>query len=102
MNLFDKEGKMDKVGVAILAGLGIVVMALFSTFTVSTLWTWFIVPFGVQSISMAHACGIGLFASLLQGTRGINNNGGSTKMLVQGVMLNILALIFGGIALQFM
>ena len=97
---------MDKVGVAILAGLGIVgvmiVLALFSAFTVSTLWTWFIVPFGVQSIGMAHAYGIALFASLLQGTRGLSNSEGATSVLVQGVMLNIITLIFGGIAVQFM
>lgn len=97
---------MDKVGVAMIAGLGIVavmiVLALFSAFTVSTLWGWFIVPFGVQSIGMAHAYGIALFASLLQGVRGINNSEGSTMVLVQGVMLNIITLIFGGIALQFM
>lgn len=97
---------MDKVGVAILAGLGIVgvmiVLALFSAFTVSTLWGWFVTPFGVQAISMAHAYGIALFASLLQGTRGLNNGEGSGMVLIQGVILNIITLIFGGIAVQFM
>lgn len=97
---------MDKVGVAILAGLGIVgvmiILALFSAFTVSTLWGWFIVPFGAQSINMAHAYGLALFASLLQGTRGINNGVDSGTVLIQGVILNIITLIFGGIAVQFM
>ncbi len=97
---------MDKIGVAMVAGLGIVavmiVLALFSAFTVSTLWGWFIVPFGVESITMAHAYGIALFASLLQGTRGLNNGEGSTMVLVQGVILNVITLIFGGIAVQFM
>jgi hypothetical protein len=97
---------MDKVGVAMIAGLGIVavmiVLVLFTAFTVSTLWAWFVVPFGVQSIGMAHAYGIALFASFLRGTRGLSNSEGAMSVLVQGVMLNIITLIFGGIAVQFM
>ena len=97
---------MDKVGVAMIAGLGIVavmvVLTLFSAFTVSTLWGWFIVPFGVQSIGMAHAYGLSIFATLLQGTRGLNSGTDSGTLLVQGLVLNILSLAFGGIAVQFM
>ena len=97
---------MDKVGVALVAGIGMVavmiVLAIFSAFTISTLWTWFIVPFGVQSVGMAHAYGIALFASLLQGTRGLNNNTGASMTLLQGVILNVVVLAFGGITVQFM
>ena len=97
---------MDKVGVAMIAGLGIVavmiVLALFGAFTIATLWGWFITPFGVQSIGMAHAYGLSIFATLLQGTRGLNSGTDSGTLLVQGLVLNILSLAFGGIALQFM
>lgn len=97
---------MDKVGVAMIAGLGIVavmiVLAIFSAFTISTLWTWFIIPFGVQSIGMAHAYGIALFASLLQGIRGLNGNVDAGMTLLQGVILNVVVLAFGGITVQFM
>ena len=48
---------MDKVGVALVAGIGMVavmiVLALFGAFTISTLWAWFVVPLGVKSIGMA-------------------------------------------------
>ena len=97
---------MDKVGVALVAGVGLVavmiVLALFGAFTISTLWGWFITPFGIQAIGMAHAYGLSIFATLLQGTRGLNSGTDSGTLLVQGLVLNILSLAFGGIALQFM
>lgn len=96
---------MDKVGVAILAGLGIVsvmiVLALFGAFTISTLWGWFVVPLGVKSVTMAHAYGLSTMVTVFMGMRGLQGKD-SGQVLVGGIMLNIFALIFGGIALQFM
>ena len=96
---------MDKVGVALVAGIGMVavmiVLALFGAFTISTLWAWFVVPLGVKSIGMAHAYGLSVIVSVFMGTRGLGNSDTST-ILVQGVVLNIIALIFGGIAVNFM
>lgn len=96
---------MDKVGIALVAGIGMVavmvVLALFGAFTISTLWAWFVVPLGVKSIGMAHAYGLGTVVSVFMGTRGLGDSDTST-ILVQGVLLNIIALIFGGIAVNFM
>lgn len=96
---------MDKLGVVILGALGLVgvmvVLALFSAFTISTLWTWFIVPLGVKTVSMAQAYGISIMFSVLCGSRGLSGQS-SGQVLGAGLLLNIFALIFGGIAVQFM
>ena len=96
---------MDKLGVAVVAGLALVgvmiLLALFGAFTISTLWSWFVVPFGVQSISLAHAQGLSVLTSVFMSTRGLSNTKAADALLT-GVVLNILALLFGFIAVQFM
>lgn len=96
---------MDKLGVAMVAGLALVgvmiLLALFGAFTISTLWSWFVVPFGVQAISLAHAYGLSVLASVFMSTRGLVEQK-TAVTLTQGVMLNIFALLFGFIAVQFM
>lgn len=96
---------MDKLGVAMIAGLALVgvmiLLALFGAFTISTLWGWFVVPFGVQTISLAHAYGLSVLASVFMSTRGLSNTK-AVDALLSGVMLNVFALIFGFIAVQFM
>lgn len=96
---------MDKLGVAMIAGLALVgvmiLLALFGAFTISTLWSWFVVPFGVQAISLAHAYGLSVLASVFMSTRGLGNTK-ATDTLMTGVVLNVFALLFGFIAVQFM
>lgn len=96
---------MDKLGVAMVAGLALVgvmiLLALFGAFTISTLWGWFVVPFGVQTISLAHAYGLSVLASVFMSTRGLVEQEAAVT-LTQGVMLNVFALLFGFIAVQFM
>src|SRR3990167_1245543 len=95
----------DKLGLAIVGGVSLVAvmveLALFGAFTISTLWGWFIVPLGVKSIGLAHAYGIGVLVTIFQGARGLSNTN-TTNTLVTGIILNIIALLFGGIAVQFM
>ena len=95
----------DKVGMYLLGGLAMVgvmiLLALFGAFTISTLWGWFVVPFGVQQIGLAHAYGLSIIANVFMGTRGLTDQK-SGEVLVAGVVMNIFALIFGGIAVQFM
>ena len=97
---------MDKLGIAIFGGLALVgvmiLLALFGAFTISTLWGWFVVPFGVQTISLAHAYGLSVLASVFVSTRGLSNNTKAADTLLTGVMLNVFALLFGFIAVQFM
>ena len=96
---------MDKVGVVLVAGIGmvavLVILALFGAFTISTLWAWFVVPLGVKSIGMAHAYGLSVIVSVFMGARGLGGQDSKT-VLIQGVLVNIFALIFGGIAVNFM
>lgn len=96
---------MDKLGVVMVAGLALVgvmiLLALFGAFTISTLWGWFVVPFGVQTISLAHAYGLSVLASVFMSTRGLVEQKAAVT-LAQGVMLNIFALLLGFIAVQFM
>jgi hypothetical protein len=96
---------MDKLGVAMIAGLALVgvmiLLALFGAFTISTLWSWFVVPFGVQTISLAHAYGLSVLASVFMSIRGLSNTK-AADALTQGVMLNIFALLLGFITVQFM
>jgi|SRR5690606_6413695 len=98
---------MDKVlmGVGGLLLLIVVafVLALFTGFTVSVLWGWFIVPLGVAQIGFAHAYGISLMGSVLMSTRGLNNNDeGGWMTVAAGILINLLALLFGWIAVGFM
>lgn len=97
---------MDKLVVGLIAGVGmvavIVVLALFGAFTISTLWGWFMLPLGVKSIGMAQAYGLSLMVSVFMGNRGLSGESESKTVILQGVMINIIALIFGGIAVNFM
>ena len=92
---------MDKLA-AVLVIVSMVCLALFSAFTISTLWAWFVVPLGVMKIGFAHAYGLGLLVSVFMGTRGVSVDGGNQQAIWVGIVLNILALILGGIAVQFM
>lgn len=97
---------MQKFGLIVAGVLGVVVLiallTLFSAFTVSTLWGWFIVPLGVKGLGLAHAYGVSLMASVLMSTRGVNNGGKTKEIAATGIMLNIIALLFGYIAVSFM
>lgn len=85
--------------------LEIIAMMLISVivtgWAVSTLWGWFIVPLGVQSLSFAHAYGISVMASVFIGTRGIKDKVELSDW-IKGVMFPILGVFFGFIAVQFM
>ena len=46
--------------------LGVIALHLcLEAFAILLLWTWFIVPLGCPSITIFHAFGMGLFATLL-------------------------------------
>lgn len=98
---------MDKILIAIFAVLGglalIFLLAIFSGFTISTLWGWFVVPLGVKAISYANAYGLAILVSVFMGMRGLADDNDSMKnILFKGIFINIFALLFGYIAVQFM
>jgi len=98
---------MDKVligvGGLLLFVVVAFVLALFTGFTISVLWGWFIVPLGVAQIGFAHAYGISLVSSVLLSTRGVDvsgENGWRTAAI--GILINLIALLFGWVAVGFM
>jgi hypothetical protein len=98
---------MDKVVIGVGGLLFFVLvafaLAVFTGFTVSVLWGWFIVPLGVAQIGFAHAYGISLLGSVLMSTRGLNINGeGGWTTAAVGILINLLALLFGWVAVGFM
>ncbi len=82
----------------------ILILAILSAFTISTLWGWFIVPFGLPSIGIAHAYGVALLAKLL--TCDINTmrdkSEGIADSLIKGLVLNLVGLGLGYIAMSLM
>lgn len=54
---------------AFLAIIGIIVVSILSTllngFVFQTLWGWFIVPFGITPLGLAHAIGVALVIRFL-------------------------------------
>lgn len=92
-------------GLAILGGVVgfvalIALLAIFGAFTISTLWAWFMVPLGVKSVGLAHAYGLSILVQVFMSTRGLATD--TKNVIVQGVVLNIFALLFGYIAVSFM
>lgn len=45
----------------------VAVCAIWSGYVLSILWAWFLVPFGLPEIGVAHAIGIVLIARMLKG-----------------------------------
>jgi uncharacterized membrane protein len=100
---------MDKVlmgvGGLLLVVVVAFVLALFTGFTVSVLWGWFIVPLGMAQIGFAHAYGISLLGSVMMSTRGINMAGDGTNgwtTAAVGIVINLLALLLGWVTVGFM
>lgn len=76
-------------------------------YAVSVLWLWFVTPFGIQAISLAHAYGLTLVVSGLMSTRGLGlgvkkeENSWIAEISV-AVIAPAVLLLFGYIAVGFM
>lgn len=83
----------------------IVVLALLGAFTVSTLWSWFIVPFGLPAIGYAHAYGVMTFINFFLAAINVNTQKKEADInhtIAVGFSINFFALLFGWIAHSFM
>lgn len=83
----------------------IVVLALLGAFTVSTLWAWFIVPFGLPAIGYAHAYGIAVFVNFFLAsitTSVAKKETPLSQTIGTGILVNLFTLWFGWIAHIFM
>ncbi len=90
--------------ITILVMLTIVLLAWLSAVTLTWLWAWFIVPFGVTQLSLAHAFGISgivYYLTYRPATNEIDKEQG-LKALAQAVMLPFVALGMGYIYQLFM
>jgi hypothetical protein len=56
---------MGLLAIIILIVAGVVVLSIARGFVLSYLWQWFVVPFGLPNIGVAHAIGISLIVSFL-------------------------------------
>lgn len=92
---------MEVFGKAVGWTVLVLLSILLTAFTVSTLWGWFVVPLGVKSIGLAHAYGLSLVVTCFMSVRGIPNDTKRGEVLGMGVVLNLLCLLFGYIAVQF-
>lgn len=98
---------MNKLFLGILAVLGIVgfiaLMAFYHAFVLATLWGWFVTPFGVTAINMAHAYGLSLIPSVILSSRGLHApEDKRLENAVSALIIPAVALLLGWIALGFM
>lgn len=98
---------MNKILLTILMILGAVLfiglMGVYHAFVLSTLWAWFVVPFGIAKIGMAHAYGLSLIPATVLSVRGLYSpEDKRTEAAVASVLYPAVALLFGWIALGFM
>ncbi len=73
----------------------VAVSAILNGWVLATIWAWFIVPFGIQQIGIAHGIGICLVGRLIMGgANGIGNNDKKYKDNVEKLLVSVGALFF--------
>jgi hypothetical protein len=72
-----------------------VVAGILRGFVVKALWGWFMVPLGVQGVSISHALGIGFLVSYMTKQMAEIENSDFAKVLTFEVAWAILTLAFG-------
>jgi hypothetical protein len=76
---------------------------LYYAWTLTVLWTWFLVPLGMPAIKLAHAYGIGLIAGLFKAAP--NETKGEKDLLselVTWAVKPVIALAVGGLVKFFL
>lgn len=59
-----RDGR-DALLVILIAIMAAPILWVWGGFVVSVLWGWYLVPFGIEQIGIAHAIGLGIAVSLL-------------------------------------
>jgi len=72
----------------------------FYALTLSLLWKWFIVPFGLIPITIAHSFGLLFFISIFRETKNVGDM--TLTLSVEYLMKLLSILLFGYIVHQFM
>lgn len=75
---------------------------IYGAYSLTLLWSWFMVPFGVQNITLAWAIGLLYLAGLFKGVPSSDNKDKVWLLLVKNFALITLAIVVGFIAHKFM
>lgn len=94
MQLEEDEGSLAK---AIFGLLIAVPLILWNAWVASTIWLWFIVPYGVHPLTVANAAGMGLLISLLTRSNSLETEGSFGFLLVLAVLKPAMILFFAWI-----
>ncbi|WP_443698973.1 hypothetical protein [Pseudomonas sp.] len=86
--------------VGIFAAL--IALGFLEAFTTVTLWSWFLVPFGVAQIGYVHAYGLGIISSYVMGARGLTGKKPVSVSLAMGFMVSVVCLVMGFVTHSFM
>lgn len=78
------------------------VAVMYCAFSLTLLWSWFIVPFGITDITFPWSVGLLCVISLIKGVPSPNKEGELWSFVVKDFALASLALAVGFIAHQFM
>lgn len=77
---------------------------IYEAYSLTLLWSWFVVPFGITDITVPWAIGLCCLISLLKGVSHLNNdeNRNSWPLAAKSIVLVTLVLVIGAIAHKFM
>jgi hypothetical protein len=80
--------------------IAFVLSTLYSSWIVSLLGLWFIVPFGLPVIGIVHAFGLVTFVAMFKNYP--DNDNSFWESLLKGIVLSTVIFAFGGIAFWLM
>lgn len=82
----------------------LVPLSIYEGFIAKTLWAWFITPFGLPAIGIAHALGIALFVSIFKTVQYNKDEKPTDAAIKLGLNLFAMtyALVVGAIVHSFM
>lgn len=76
---------------------------IYETYTLTLLWSWFVVPFGITNITFPWAMGLSCLAALFKGLPPSNKNEDEWLLRsVKNLVLVTIILVIGSIAHKFM
>lgn len=85
-----------------------IILIILGTFTITCLWSWFIVPLGLPPITMVHAYGLSVIVAYFQHRQAQRFKDEVliklpiSKILIKGILLNLIVLIVAGVGSIFM
>lgn len=95
----DQEQGLDVIVAIVLFPVAI----LSKAFVLTYLWAWFVMPFGLQALGLAHAFGLSVAIKAMSGaTISGDDDAPLTRGPLIGIILSFMSLGIGAIAHAFM